>query len=277
MIDVHTHMLRPEHWGEEYARNWSSAYNTGGWQQPEPATFDAAMQEAGIDLAVVFGIRASAAGVRSPTAEVVDYCKKLKTPSVVFMALDPSDADWRDQFDEGVELGVRGIKLYPVMAVFDPRDPKYDPFYAAAVEKNLPVLWHMGATPSAEGDLSVSHPLVVDNVARRFPDLRQIIAHMGHPWQRDAVQVLRKNRKVFADISGMWTRSMDGYLALVNAQEWGVVGKLLFGSDYPLWTPQVTIDGLKKLTEFGAPGFPRVEPATIDTILANDTRALLGL
>ncbi len=277
MIDVHTHMLRPHYWGEEYARNWSGPYGGNTWKEPDAAAFDAAMQEAGIELAVVFGIRASAAGVRSPTSEVAAFCKTLKTPSVVFMALDPRDADWRDQFDEGLELGVRGIKLYPVMARFDPRDPEYDAFYGAAVEHNLPILWHMGATPSAQGILSVSHPLVIDEVARRFPELRQIIAHMGHPWQRDTVQVLRKNRNVVADISGMWTRSMDGYLALVNAQEWGVVGKLVFGSDYPLWTPQVTIDGLRKLTEFGAPGFPRVEPETIETILSNDTRALLGL
>lgn len=277
MLDVHTHFLRPEHWGEEYRTNWLRGYGGDDWPTPEASEFDRVMKEAGIDLAVVFGIRASNAGVKVPTKEVVDFCNELETPAIAFMALDLNDADWRDQFDEGVELGAKGIKLYPVMAVFDPRDPRFDPFYEAAQEKGLPVLWHMGATLSSPGSLEVTNPIVLDNVARRFPDLKQIIAHMGHPWQREAVQVVRKNRNVVCDISGFWTRPMDGYLAMVNAQEWGVIDRLIFGSDYPLWTPKETVEGLYKLTEVGAPGFPRVETETIDRILKNDTRAILGL
>ncbi|WP_127144518.1 amidohydrolase family protein [Pelagibacterium montanilacus] len=276
MFDVHTHMLRPPYWGEEYERNWKGPYGSD-WQEPSVEAFDAAMNEAGITFAVVFGITAKAAGVHSPTPEVAAFCERLKTPNVCFMALDPADPDWRRSFDEGVAHGARGIKLYPVMARFDPRDEAHDAFYRAASGKGLPILWHMGATPSAQGDLSVSHPLVLDQVARRFPDLKQIIAHMGHPWQRDTVQVLRKNPNVYADISGVWTRPMDGYLALVNAQEWGCVHKLLFGSDYPLWTPQETIEGLRRLTKVGSEGFPRVMDETIDTILACDLRRSLGL
>lgn len=276
MIDLHTHMLRPEDWGQEYVQNWNRGY-ANNWLEPDVQVFDSAMKEAKIDLAVVFGIRASFAGVTTPTKLVVDFCNKLKTPAVAFMALDLNDADWSEQFQEGIKLGVKGIKLYPVMAAFDPRNSKFHSFYKMAQDCKLPVLWHMGATLSTPGDLAYTNPLVLDKVAREFPDLKQIIAHMGHPWQRDAVQVVRKNRNVFCDISGFWTRPMDGYLALINAQEWGVIDKLLFGSDFPLWTPKETIEGLYRLTEVGGLGFPKVETITIDTILKNDTRALLGL
>ena len=276
MIDIHTHMLRPAYWGQEYVRNWQGPYGQE-WQEPNADAFDSAMQEAGVSFAVVFGITAKAAGVVSPTAEVAEFCSRLRTPNVCFMALDPSSTDWQRDLDEGLSLGAKGIKLYPVMAHFDPSDLAFDSFYAAADRHGLPLLWHMGATPSAEGDLSVSHPLVLDKVARRFPELHQIIAHMGHPWQRDTVQVLRKNRNVYADISGMWTRTMDGYLALVNAQEWGVVDKLLFGSDYPLWTPNETVEGLRGLVRMGAEGFPRVQPETVKRILNKDPRRQLGI
>jgi len=276
MFDVHTHMLKPSYWGKEYERNWKGPYGSD-WQEPTTAEFDAVMKEADIEFAVVFGITAKAAGVHSPTPEVAEFCSRLETPNVCFMALDPADPDWRRSFDEGLAHGAKGIKLYPVMARFDPRDEAHDEFYSAASDAGLPVLWHMGATPSAEGDLAVSHPLVLDKVARRFPDLRQIMAHMGHPWQRDCVQVLRKNPNVYADISGMWTRSMDGYLALVNAQEWGCVNKLLFGSDYPLWTPKETVEGLRGLTEMGAEGLPRVANETIETILKSDPRKALDI
>jgi len=276
VIDVHTHVMRGEHWGDEFRRNWQPAYRHE-WPEPDVAAFDAAMAAAGVELAVVFGITAKAAGVHTPSELVADFCAAVATPTVGLMALDPTDADVLDQLDAGVALGLRGIKLYPVMGVFDPRDERFDRFYRRATERELVLLWHMGATPSAEGDLSVSHPLVLDAVARRHPGLRQIVAHMGHPWQRDCVQLVRKNPNVYADISGMWTRTMDAYLALVNAQEWGVGHKLLFGSDFPLWTPVAAVEGLRRLTELGAPGFPRIEPATIEQILDNDPRPLFGL
>src|SRR5690606_34750613 len=106
---------------------------------------------------------------------------------------------------------------------------------------------------------------------------KQVIAHMGHPWQRDAIAVARKNRNVYMDVSAQWSRTLEGYLALVHAQEWGVVDRLLFGSDFPLWTPQEAIDSLVALTELHAGNLPRVERATIDAMLSIDAVAALGL
>jgi predicted TIM-barrel fold metal-dependent hydrolase len=114
-------------------------------------------------------------------------------------------------------------------------------------------------------------------VARRHPELRQIMAHMGHPWQRETITVVRKNPNVFTDISGIWARPFDGFSALVRAQEWGVVDKLLFGSDYPLWRPADAIAELRKLAEIRAGDLPHVKAETIDRILAQDALGLLGL
>jgi predicted TIM-barrel fold metal-dependent hydrolase len=134
----------------------------------------------------------------------------------------------------------------------------------------------MGATPSPAGRLDVSNPLVVDEVARRHPDLVQIIAHLGHPWQRETIVTLRKNRKVFADVSAAWARPMDGFLALARAQEWDVVQKLLFASDYPLWTPTEAADGLRRLAELSPAGWPAIRPDTIEWLIDGDPRPALG-
>lgn len=269
MIDVHTHCHLAYHWGHEWEDNWKPVYGHD-YGDRTPADFDAAMSAAGVRLAFTFGMRASRAGVITPNEYVEWFCANTETPTVGFMALDPCDPDVLDQLADGVARGLGGIKLYPVLAHFDPRDEQYDEFYAAAENAGVIVLWHMGATPSPAGRLDVSNPLVVDEVARRHPGLTQIIAHLGHPWQRETIVTLRKNRRVFADVSAAWARPMDGYLALARAQEWAVVDKLLFGSDYPLWMPAEGAAELRELAGMRPHGYPEVKSETLEWLIEGD-------
>lgn len=277
IIDVHTHCHHPEHWGEEHEKHWQSRYGEEPYPLVTPQSFDAVMREAGIDVAITFGLAASQAGVRTPNAYVADFVAQLSTPTIPFSSIDPLDDDWRDHLDEAIALGFKGVKLYPVLSLFDPLAPEFDAFYRILTKHRMVVLWHMGASPSPIGRLSVSQPLVIDEVARRHPELVQIMAHMGHPWQRDTNVVLRKNRRVFADVSGVPSRPMDAFFALVNAQEWGTVDRLLFGSDYPLWSPADAIARLRSIAELRAGNLPHVTDETVDTILHQDALAHLGL
>lgn len=274
MIDVHTHCLLQEHWGCEWEDNWQPVYGRK-WTDVDPAHYDESM--VGVQAAFVFGLRATAAGVATPNDFVAWFCANTETNTIGFMALDPTDPDVLDQLADGADKGLRGIKLYPVLAHFDARDTRFDPFYRAAAERGLVLLWHMGATPSPAGDLLVSQPLIIDEVARRHPNLVQIIAHMGHPWQRETIVVLRKNRRVFADVSGCWATPFDGYRALIRAQEWSVVPKLLFGSDYPLWTPAEAVAGLRRLAATRPEGLPWVQDSTIESLIDSDPLPALGL
>lgn len=273
-LDAHTHCHFAQHWGCEWHDHWKPVY---GYDYPDklPEQYDEAMAD--VELAFVFGMRATAAGVITPNEHVEWFCANTQTDTVGFMALDLSDEDVMEQLADGIARGLRGIKLYPVLALFDPEDEKFDPFYRTAAEAGLIILWHMGATPSPAGKLSVSNPLVVDEVARRHPDLTQIIAHLGHPWQRETIVAVRKNRRVFADVSAAWARPMDGYLALARAQEWDVVEKLLFGSDFPMWTPKTAADGLLQIRDMRVGDVPRVRPETIDWLIEGDPRTSLGL
>ncbi|WP_433077059.1 amidohydrolase family protein [Dactylosporangium sp. CA-052675] len=276
MIDVHTHCHLAEHWGCEWHRNWQPVYGHE-YADRTPEQYDEAMAAAGVDLAFVFGMRATRAGVLTPNEFVQDFVARTSTNTIGFMALDLSDPDVMDQLADGIARGLRGVKLYPVLAHFDARDEAHDPFFRAATEAGLIVLWHMGTTPSPEGRLELSDPLLVDDVARRHPRLKQIIAHLGHPWQRETIVVLRKNRNVFGDVSASWARPLDGFMALVRAQEWGVVPKLLFGSDYPMWTPAEAKDGLHRLARMRPGGLPPIEPETVEWLIDGDPRAALGL
>lgn len=276
MFDVHTHCQQPQHWGTEWDDHWRPVYGRAA-DSFTPGDYDKAMAAGGVTVAAVFGLRATAVGVATPNEYVERFCAETTTETIGFMALDPTDQDVLEQLADGVARGLRGIKLYPVLARFDPRDERFDPFYRAAAREGLVVLWHMGATPSPAGELAVSQPLVVDEVARRHPDLTQVMAHMGHPWQRETMVVCRKNRRVFTDVSASWARPFDGYHALVRAQEWDVVDKLLFGSDFPLWTPAEAVEGIREIARVQPPGFPAIRPETLDWLFDGDPRPALGL
>ena len=92
------------------------------------------------------------------------------------ICLDPFVA--RDKFNEEVrrcteEFGFRALKLQPQYQALNPLWPRNDFFFEAAVRYKLPLIVHTGAgAPYALPSLYIS-------VARRFPDLRIILAHAG--------------------------------------------------------------------------------------------------
>lgn len=276
MIDVHTHCHQPQHRGTGWADYAARAYGDREWSYT-PETFSQTMHEGGVSTAIVFGVTAKAADLDTPNDFVEDFCARADVETVPFMALDLSDSGWEKSFDDGVRRGFQGVKLYPTSGLFDPSDTVHDRFYERATDLGLVLIWHQGATPNPQGSLAFSVPLKIDEVARRHPALTQVIAHMAHPWQREAIIVVRKNPRVFTDVSAAWARPFDGYAALVRAQEWGVVDKLLFGSDYPHWTPADAVSGLRSLAARRPTDMPHIETATIDHLIESDHLSTLGL
>ena len=128
IVDVHTHGLLPEHWGEEHKRHWEPVYGAP-YPRITPDMFDAAMSAAGVDIAIVFGLAATAAGVSTPNDHIANFCRQTLTPTIAFSAIDPTDDDWSDQLDEALDLGFQGVKLYPVLSLFDPTERRFDDFY----------------------------------------------------------------------------------------------------------------------------------------------------
>ena len=105
-----------------------------------------------------------------------------------------------------------------------------------------------------------------------FPELRIVMAHMGHPWHIDTFAVIRKHPHVYADVSANFYRPWQQYHGLLLATEWNVLDKLVFGSDYPVATPQETMDGLLAVNQF-TPGtsLPRVPEEKLHQIIHRDT------
>jgi predicted TIM-barrel fold metal-dependent hydrolase len=132
------------------------------------------------------------------------------------------------------ELGFKGLKTVSSMLELDINDKAYYPCYAKAQELGVPITIHTGASALVMGfRVKHIHPLMVDDVAFDFPDLKIICAHMGAHQYMDVHSMLVRHRNVYADLS-LWPlnsrfRDLIPWRMLENT----VPDKILLGSDYP--------------------------------------------
>jgi predicted TIM-barrel fold metal-dependent hydrolase len=196
-----------------------------------------------------------------------------------FMALHPHDAACMDELERcRTELGMRGIKLGANYQNFDPLEARALAIYERAQRLGLPILFHQGTSPVREAPIRLSYPLVMDEIAIRYPDLKIIMAHVGHPWQVDTCVVIRKHPNVYADVSANFYRPYSLWEQMIKATEWNVLDKLLFGTDFPVTTVQETLDGLRRVNSIvEGTRLPRVPEEKIEQIIHRDALALLGL
>src|SRR6202012_2882703 len=135
-----------------------------------------------------------------------------------------------------------------------------------------------GTTFVAQAQLEHTLPRKLDPVATRFPDVKIIMAHLGHPYEGECIAVFRKHPNVYADVSALHYRPFQLYHSLMLVQEYGVWHKVLFGTDYPFTTVNSTVDGLRKLNDMTAgTGLPKLKANEIESLIHRDALALLGL
>jgi len=137
---------------------------------------------------------------------------------------------------------VRGVKLYPGYDRYAINDPSLESVFRIAAKYDVPVMIHTGDTYSKNAKVRQAHPLLVDDIAVDYPDVKFVICHLGNPWFQDTAEVLYKNDNVFADISGLtlgeFTYDFERYM-LQRVKDMimymGDPGRqLMYGSDWPL-------------------------------------------
>jgi hypothetical protein len=227
----------------------------------------------------VFGLKAKRTGYWVPDQYIADFVAHAPAKLVGFASCDPTQPAYMLELEHAVEnLGLQGLKMGPIYAGFDPRDPRCNAVYTYCQTEEIPIIFHTGTTYNRDAPLEYTRPFLLDNVAIRYPGLRMVLAHLGHPFYDECLAVIRKHPHVYADISALYYRPWQFYNMMVLAQEYGVTHKLLFGTDYPFTTAQESIDGLRNVNHITANcGLPRITEETIESILSRDAFALLGI
>lgn len=286
IIDVHTHTPSHRDHVPPEERRLGASWNSDAPVETTQTWADYAAGTEGADATIVFniavddpigdtGLPGEAGDVNAATAAFV---ASDPTRRIGFMSVQPAHAEWREEAERARESGLVGIKLGANYQRFDPLSEAAFDLYGYAERHALPVLFHQGASPIRHAPLRLSHPLVTDEVAIAFPELRIVMAHLGHPFTREAVTVIRKHPHVYADVSALVARPWTLYEGLLFSQEWGAGGKLLFGSDYPILTPARTIEALRAVNDVvTGTGMPRVDAELIEGIIHADALGALGL
>jgi predicted TIM-barrel fold metal-dependent hydrolase len=214
---------------------------------------------------------------RPSTAQVIKAIEQYDSLGVVagISYLNYRQRDLRelaDFLDAGL---VKGLKLYPGYEPFYPHDPRLKVVYDLAEEFNVPVMIHSGDTYSPKGKVKYAHPLEVDEVAVDHPNVKFVICHLGNPWLVDCMEVVYKNRNVYADFSGLilgdFTEAFEDYMEEQIGEVILYAGeprKFLYGSDWPICSMKSYVEFMRQL---------KLPPADVRAIMYENTRQLFRL
>jgi len=195
--------------------------------------------------AVVFTVDATTQLGRPPNSvdDLVAGAAANADVLIPFGSVDPRRPDALAEAGRQLDdLGVRGMKFHPTLQGFDPSDERWFPLYDLVESAGVPALFHTGQTgigagmPGGHGlRLGLSNPILLDVVAGAFPRLTVIMAHPSVPWQDEAIAVATHKGNAYIDLSGWSPKYFPE--ALVRQANGPLQDKVLFGSDYPLLTP----------------------------------------
>jgi uncharacterized protein len=209
-----------------------------------------------------------------PNEEVAEAAAANPDVMIAFASVDPHRKDAVERARRLIaDHDVRGFKFHPNIQEFFPNDRMAYPLYEAIEELGVPAVFHTGQTGIGAGvpggggiRLKHSNPMLVDEVAVDFPELRIILAHPSFPWQDEALAVATHKPYVHIDLSGWSPKYFPPQL--VKYANSLLKEKVLFGSDYPVITPDrwlADFDGLD------------IKPEVRPKILKENAARLLGL
>ncbi len=197
----------------------------------------------------------SAAGTGArpvPNEEIAEAARDNPDIMAAFASIDPhkGKAGAREARRLISEYGVKGFKFHPPIQNFHPYDPIAWPLYEVIAEHKLPAVFHTGHSGIGSGmpggggiRLKYGQPILVDDVAVDFPDIKIILAHPSWPWTDEALSMALHKPNVFIDLSGWSPKYFPPQIArYANTQ---LTEKFLFGSDFPLISPDKWISAFR--------------------------------
>jgi predicted TIM-barrel fold metal-dependent hydrolase len=242
-VDVHVHAWAPGAGGDPMVQQATRYF--GNVDVPDTLDGMAAYYRERKMAAVVFSVDVKGEeGVHVSNDDVLAFAARNDDVIIPFVSVDPMrGAAAVAEAERLIATGkVRGFKLHPQIQAFAANDPAIYPLYEVIEAARLPVIVHTGHSGMGTGmrggggiRLKYGNPMFLDDVAVDFPDMPIVLAHPSFPWQDEALSMCLHKPNVYIDLSGWSPKYFPANLVhYANTQ---LKHKVLFGSDYPLLTP----------------------------------------
>ncbi|MGA4731880.1 amidohydrolase family protein [Micromonospora taraxaci] len=278
-IDMHVHIEVDDHGHaslpEPLVAAASAYFRTDG---PRPAVGAVAQYYRERSMAaVVFTVDARTQLKHQPlsSADIARAAAEHADVLIPFGSVDPRTGDAALDLATRLieEEGVRGFKFHPTVQGFDPSHDEYAPLWGLLERAGVPALFHTGQTGIGAGTpggyglrLGLSNPILLDPIAADFPDLQIIMAHPSVPWQDEALSVATHKHNTWIDLSGWSPKYFPA--ELVRYANSVLKRRVLFGTDYPLLTPDRWLRDVQATD---------LKPDVLPGILKDNAARLLGL
>ena len=251
-VDVHVHI---EHSGEDLAADLAAKkyFGDSGASRDRRALAD--YYRSRKIACVVFTVDETLSGRPQVSNEsVAEFAAENSDIAIAFASINPHRG--KQGVEEARKLlvagKIHGLKLHPPIQQFSPNDSIAYPLYEVFAEARLPVIFHTGHSGIGTGmrggggiRLKYGNPMPIDDVAVDFPDLPIIMAHPSFPWQDEAISICLHKPQVYIDLSGWSPKYFSP--TLVQYANTLLKNKVLFGSDYPLLTPDRWLADFEKI------------------------------
>ena len=198
-------------------------------------------------IIVSFNIKTAYGAILVNNDDVARFVKKYPKRFIGFAGIDPPSSDALNQLEYAINsLDLKGVKLVPPVQKFDLKDEIYNPIWEKIVDLNIPLWIHGGHQVSTAGSIAkYGHPMRIDDLAMRYPEMTIIIGHMGTPWFWDTFSVVIRHPKVYVDISAH--PELYQYFPWDAYTNSNIEDKVLFASDHPLCHWNQIIPAVKNL------------------------------
>jgi uncharacterized protein len=234
-----------------------------------PRRFDEYVAGEGVDVAVLLCEYSPRVTGIQPIEDLLPIVEHNPERFRLMAALNPHyHYPLPDELERQMTLGAVGLKLHPVHGGFSPNDPALYPVYWLCQQRGLPVIFHCGTSVFPGATNRYADPVLVEDVARDFPDLTIVLAHGGRGWWYDDAAFMTLMREnVWIEVSGLPPKKLPEYYSRYNFES--LAQKMIFGTDWP------GVPGLKNnalaLLELG------LDPETVELILHENASRLYKL
>jgi uncharacterized protein len=278
IVDIHTHIFNPDtDFGPKLLADMKRCnIDPTIWRELGEKHLESTKAA---DVAIVFGLQASATDWNIPNDMVAAHVALAPQRLLFFASIDPALPDFMEELEKCHQQdGAVGVKMSPLYQDVHPGDPRCYQIYRYCEKHGLPILFHAGTSFVSGTPLDYSRPVHFDKVAVDFPELRMVLAHLGHPWEGETIAVVRRHANVYADLSALYYRPWQFYNSMQLLVEYRTHEKVLFGSDFPFTTTVDSINGVRNINHILAnSGLPSIPKEVTEGIIHRNALELLGL